>query len=121
MSVRDSLRALTIGSTKHFKRTTVTIDGNDFEVRSPSVKQRAAIFKMAGVSDKDKQPDIAALQAAAVIELTYVPGTEERVFSDKDYAAIYDSPAGSWVDELAEVAMGTLNVKKDAVEGDGGN
>ena len=117
---RDKLRSLVVGAKKHFKRETVEVDGVEFELRAPSVKERGDLFKAAGITqmqEKDaiRHADIAELQATAVISLTYVPGTDDKVFDPSDKATFLSMPAGGVFDTLAEVAIRMLNVKTGEV------
>lgn len=120
---RAALRAATVGAKKKFQKELVTLkdvagpDGQAVvvEVRQPTVKKRSAIFSAAKAlsGDPDKM-DLGMLQVEAVLQLSHVPGTEELVFEEADRPNLLDQPAGSFVDDLTEVAMKLLNV--DAAE-----
>lgn len=117
-NLRDQLRSLTVGKAKQFQKKLVTIDGAEFEIRQPSVAQRSALLRAAGMvsTDKDKKDgdmDFGLLQVLAVIKLTYVPGTNEHVFEAADKQSLLDQPANSFVDALSEVAMKLLNVEPE--------
>ena len=109
MSVRDKLRSKTVGAPKNFKSTTVEIDGEEFEIRQPSVKERMDIFNH---SSKDGGVNALDFQLWSVIRTCYVPGTNERVFEDSDYSVLADQPAGSFLDKLGEAAMTMLNLEE---------
>lgn len=114
VNLRDKLRAKTVGAKKQFRTETVTIGGEAFEVRQPSVAERARILKQAKVQTGDAdRMDMAELQIWAAILLTYVPGTEDHVFEDADYAALAAQPANGFVDEISRVAMRLMNAGGD--------
>jgi len=115
MEMKEKLREITVGAPKNFKSETVEIDGVEFEVRQPSVEDRGKLMSKAGVTstrDLDDM-DYASLQAYSVIYCTYVPGTDEKVFSEDDYETIKNCPAGSWVDQLNAPIMNLMNVQPE--------
>lgn len=87
------------------------------ELKQPSLKERASIIKAAKALSADaSQVDLAALFAEAVVRLSYVPGTEVRVFNDADKESMLNSAPGSYVDQLGPEALKLLNVDSEAVE-----
>jgi hypothetical protein len=124
----DKFRSLTIGKPRTFKSETVPIDGTDFEVRQPTIKQRGTIQNKALCfsDDAGKRLDVPVFKSSefqvwAVIEMTHIPGTDQRVFSEKDYDILVEQPAGGWFDTLSKKAMELANVdetntKKPSVE-----
>ena len=121
---KDKLRSITLGANKKFKRETVLIDGQAFEVRQPSLKERGDFRKKAMKisSDDDGKGqadfDIFEFQINAVISLTLVPGTDEKVFEESDREAFESSPAGGWFDQLAKVATELCNVTDSTIKND---
>lgn len=111
---KDLLRNLILTGS-HAKVTTVQIGEHTFELRSPSIAERSEIVKASSKPDKNGEVDInfAKLQVTAVICLTYVPGTNDKVFTAADEAALMQTPAGGLFDQLAEVAVKLVNVKDD--------
>jgi len=121
ISLRDKLRAKTLGSGIKRKREIVKIDGEQFEVRQPSVAQRSSIMSAAkprvDETDGTTTVDIGMMQVQSVICCTFVPGTNEYVFDAEDVEQMLESPAGSYVDKLSKVAQDLMNVKKEDAEG----
>ena len=109
MSLRDELRAVTVGKCVPFKREVVTIDGKDIYVRQPSVGERSRIDKAARVNDTF---DWARYQAFCVIALTEDEGGV-KVFEDADYDALIAAPAGSWFDQLFEAVQRATNTTEN--------
>lgn len=108
----SNLRALTLGRNTKSKPVIVEVEGAKFEVRKPSVRERATILKAAGiVAGKASSAEIDKLQAMAVINCVYDPETGERVFTDADLNALLDAESGSYVDVLGEHALHFLNVE----------
>lgn len=88
-----------------------TPDGDcDVEVRSLSVRGRTAMVRACTV---DGAIDQERLYAAAIISATFVPGTNDRVFTEADRDAILDQEGAALIyDELADAAL-TLNGLSD--------
>lgn len=105
MSVRDKLRSKTVGAAKNFRKQIETVDGEDFEVRQLSVRDRMDVYNKA---TKNSVLDPLQFQIWAVISTVFVPGTDERVFEDTDYESLVKQPTGSFVDKLSEVAVSML-------------
>lgn len=115
--MKDKLRSVTVGAPKHFKSQMVKVGDAEFEVKQPTVAARAAILKAAKAQGGDADKiEIGALQVEAVMRCTFVPGTSERVFEDADRDSLMQQPAGSFVDDLAAVALDLLNVDAKVVE-----
>lgn len=86
------------------------------EVREPGIKLRSAIYRAAGVSSPDVEKEginVAQLQVEAVIALTYEPGTNVKVFDEKDKPALLAQLAGGFVDDIYEVASELMNAAKE--------
>ena len=83
----------------------VTHDGDSFEVREPSI----------GLVGRARVGDEVELRAILISECVYVPGTQERVFPDKDAArGIGSADGGALFRVLADACLEF--VKKGAVE-----
>jgi len=109
---KSKLRELTIGKKPEFKKEIVEWEGQEFEIREPSVFVRGQIMNKSGMNvTNTDNPDInfSDAQIASVIYCTYVPETDERVFSEKDVPMLREQPSGSFVDEFSRVAMRLMN------------
>lgn len=121
---RDELRALTLGSNSKFERKEVEINGAKFEVRQPTLKERGLFRSKAmkiSADDSGKGQadfDIFEFQIQAVLGLTLVPGTDIKVFDEKDRESFESSPAGGWFDTLASVATELCNVSDKTIKKD---
>jgi hypothetical protein len=116
-TLRDRLRGKTLGAKKNFKFEIVVIDGEEFEVRQPTLKQRSDLRKRCATMEGSKfEFDIFEFLTWAVIECTFVPGTDDKVFEASDYDMLGSIPAGGWFDDLSEKASELANVKKDDVK-----
>ncbi len=108
-----------LGGARYFRRSNVQveIDGEaiDVEVRQPSVEQRSSIMKAAGVR-ADGEVLLDQLQVAAVVNCTYFPGTEDRVFTGHDRDTLLGMPAGGWFDALAQAAIEMVNPDTEAIK-----
>lgn len=120
---KAKLRALTLGTKREFKKEIVEIDNVKFELRQPTIKQRGEIqnksmkLNLSADSEESKATfDMFTFLLCAVIELTYVPGTDEQVFSEEDIPTMQDMPAGSWFDTLSQTASTLCNVKENDVK-----
>jgi hypothetical protein len=114
ISLRDKLRAKTVGAKKEFRQTEVTWDGETFIVKQPTVAQRAYIMSKAkaqsafGKDDPDRM-DLGELMVWAAIHCTYTPDGE-KVFEESDHDSLIEQPSGSFVDEFGSAALGLMNV-----------
>jgi len=121
---KSKLRALTLGKKKSFEKRIVEIEGEKFEIRQPTIGQRGEIrnksMKIDTSNEEDKkeavQFDMFSFMICAVVELTYVPETNERVFSDEDYDELKSLPAGGWFDKLTKEASELCNVEDKDVK-----
>ncbi len=90
-------------------------DGLVVELRQPTVGGRSAILKAAGVVKDGEVPDLGKMQAEAVLQCSFVPGTGERAFERADVEAMLQLPAGGAFDKLADPAVKLLNVDTTAL------
>lgn len=119
MSKKTDIRNKTLGAKSIFKSKIVTYEGEEIEIKQPSVKDRMSMFNN---SSKDGNVDPLRFQILAMIELCYVPGTGEKVFEMADYDSIINSPTNSFVDVLSTEAVKMMNVESegDPTQGSGG-
>lgn len=113
---RDRLRSMTVGAKKDFRTKLVEVDGEEFEIRQPSIKERSAIIQRAQVGlDDDNKPkvDPGIMQVESILRLCYVPGTNELVYESGDRENLMGQPTGGFVDELGQACMKMLNIKKE--------
>ena len=104
----DKLRAATIGAKKNFKSETVEFNGLMFEIRQPSIRARAELTKQC--TGSDGQINMFDFLVWLVIELTYEPNTDKKVFAAEDYDTLVESETGGFVDAFSEVAASLVNV-----------
>jgi len=114
MSTRKSVRDALLGKSPEFKKEVVDYSGIQVEIRQPSLKSRQAIMKRA--QDKEGKTDIFEFLVWAVIENTYLVGSEEKIFEDTDYDTLVVRPAGGFMDKFGEVAAALMNVDEDVSE-----
>lgn len=114
MSIRDNLRSKILGKSHVFKSEVVEYDGDQYEVRQPSVKSRKMLFKKC--MSEDGRIDTGDFIAWGVIYNTFVPGTDELVFEETDYEVLMSLPSGGILDKLGTVASAMLNVEDEPVE-----
>ena len=102
---RDELRSAAFKSTPR-KRDEIEINGVKFEIVQPLVKDREEIADKADGNQTK-------LLIYAVIAMTVVPGTDEKVFEDSDYETFRNQAVGGVLDNIAEKVLAFLNVEKD--------
>lgn len=108
-SLRDRLRAKTLGAPKKRDEKIVEIDGEEFLVRQPTVAQRSEILRRSKATTGDvERIDVGEMQVWSVIFCTYTP-EGEQVFEEADYSALKNMPTGGFLDRLAAVAMRLMN------------
>mgnify|MGYP003657580753 CR=1 FL=1 len=104
----DKLRAATIGAKKNFKSETIEYNGVKFEIRQPSIRARAELTKQC--TGSNGAIDMFKFLVWLVIELTYVPNTDKKVFTAEDYDTLVEQATGGFVDAFSEVAASLVNV-----------
>lgn len=118
INARDLIRSLTVGSKKHFKRksfTLVTSEGDiEVEFREPSRKERATITNKS--KDKKGEIDNEVYIINFVIALTFVPGTNERVFEDADLESFLESPVSGFVEQFGEQIIDLIRTDSKETE-----
>ena len=114
--IRKKLRDKTVGGKSKLRSIVKEFDGEKFEIKQPTVATRGRIMKECKVPLTDDEDEMASkidyseMQVWAVIYCTFVPGTNERVFTEADADLLRNQPAGSFVDEFAAEAMDLMNV-----------
>ena len=109
MSLRDQLRASTVGKRIELKRKIVEWEGKEYELRQPNLRERKRLREKILT---DTGVDIFDAMVWLTIWQTYVPGTDERVFDDTDYEIFLNNPSGSFVDNFGSeiVLMSNLDL-----------
>lgn len=115
-STRDALRKVALmGRTRQHE--VVQFEGVDYDVRQPTVGQRAKILaasrqKKVAANGTTELGDVDAtlLHIHAVISCTFDPCTNTRVFEPADVDALLEDLTGGIVDVLGQVAMRLMNV-----------
>ena len=106
-TLRDQLRAATVGSKRVFKSEVVEVEvaGGQklqIEVRQMSIKERSEYFKASNDVKDNKVTDIVKMQVNGIISSCYVPGTDEKVFDMSDYDVLSQSVTGGFADKIWE-------------------
>lgn len=103
MATRDQLRSAAFKDVPR-KRKTISINGQEFELLQPLVKDRTEFVK------KGEQDSMAML-IQAVISMTVVPGTTEPVFEDSDYELFNNQTVGGFLDQVSEELLEFMNLE----------
>lgn len=100
MSNKSDIRSA-IFSSSSFKKKTIEYNGVEIEVRQPSIAVRNEItdrcFESLGEARKFNTH---TYQVSMIIELCYVPGTNEKIFEKTDFEAISNCATNSYADDL---------------------
>ena len=110
-SIRDQIRAQTLGAKVSFKTTIFNYNGIDVEFRQPSLRDRKVLIEKS--KNAAGEFDMIEFLVWAVISNTYVPETKDKVFEPSDYEVMMNQPAGSFVDKFGEQIAELLNVETD--------
>ena len=114
-SRRDRLRAATLGRELAQKVEMVEANGEQLEVRKLTIAQQKHIQRTA--VRKNGQPDETRAAVLTVIYATYVPGTNEHVFDEKDEDELTGKSVDDWLERLFD-AVAAVN-KRPAPPEDG--
>lgn len=119
--LKNKIRSKTIGSAKIFRFNKIKIDddGTEIEIREPTVKEWGNILRNVMSVDGDKgqtKMEYDQYLVWSVICCSYVPGTDEKVFSEEDYETLLQVPKSSWVSEFSEIAMAMMQSNVEEAE-----
>lgn len=124
---RNTLLASALGRQFTFPSELVEVDGETYEVRTPTVAARSRIIASGELTTGPAGAtfDHAKMLVRAVLECTYVPlegidgkpttGGATRLFADEHIETLLASPPGGIADRLGQVALSLMNVKADEV------
>ena len=107
-TLRDKIRARTVGAKNQFKSELVDYFDVQIEVRQVDISSRSEYINSA--IDKNRNANTLKLQINAVIASCFVPGTDEKVFEDTDYDVISESISGGYCDKLYETVQNLSNL-----------
>lgn len=110
-SVRDQIRAATLGQKTQFKSKKFDYNGIEVEFRQPNLKDRKLLLKKS--RDNKGELDMIEFIVWSVISNTYAPGTSEKVFDASDYDAMMEQGTGSFVDQFGNEIAELMNVEDD--------
>ena len=112
---REALRKATLGTKRTVKKEIVKLNDLEFEIRQPTILERANLRKKCvTIEDGREVINVFDFLVWSVIENTYVPETDERVFDAADYDTLMQNPSGGFMDKFGEIASNLMNVDFDA-------
>ncbi len=112
-SLRDQIRAATIDKEVVFRSEIVSINGKDVEVREPSVTLWGTILEKS--MDDEGGINIRDFSVWSVILCSFVPGTDEHVFSEKDFEAFKVQPKGGFIKPLEDASTRMISANPELV------
>ncbi len=116
-SLRDEIRAKTVGSNKIFKSKIVEFNDVKIEIKEPSVKTWGKILKaVMTIEDGVSKTDMDKYLIWSVIYCSFVPGTNQLVFEEADYENLESYPRSGFVGEFSEIAMDMMNSDAEKTE-----
>lgn len=107
---RARLRQATLGTQFNQKTVLVEANGEQLEVRKLTIAQTKYIQRTA--VKRDGSPDEIRMGLLTLIYSVYVPGTNERVYDEKDEQELGGKSVDDWMERLFD-AVAAVN-KKDA-------
>lgn len=113
-SVRDQIRAATLGAKTQFKKKTFDFHGIEVEFRQPNLKERKTLINKA--KDSKGEFDLTEFLVWSVITNTYVPESNEKVFSAEDYDAMMEQSGGSFVEKFGNEIAELMNAEDEDVK-----
>ncbi len=112
-SLRDQLRAVTVGSKNVFKSKVLEHRGLKFEIRQPSIAGRKELRKK--LIDEEGSFDVFDALVWMVILYTFVPGTNERVFDEEDYDTLVAQPTGGYMETFSLTASDFMSIDPETI------
>lgn len=119
MDLKSKIRAATIGKKKYFKKKVVDIEGVEIEIRQPNkiIKQQIVEKSKESIAGSNEMGiNILEWQIWHIIECSFVPGTEERVFDETDIPGFKSGPEGDFADKLWVELQELVSTEKDKEE-----
>lgn len=113
-SIRDQIRAATLGAKPQFKSKEVEYNGVTVEVRQPNLRDRKKLLEASRNSKGDF--DVILFTINSVVLCTYVPGTNEKVFSPEDVEAFMELNTGSFVETFSAAVSELMNTEETNVK-----
>lgn len=104
MNARDKLRKAAFEA-KPAVSQFVTFDGNEFEIRQPTIGGRGDILKQSGLKKDGEMDNINDFQFALLLNCVYVPDSNDKVFEQSDKPAFLNQQP----DGLYEVLIKACN------------
>lgn len=102
---RDEMRAVMFSPEKTIAhRIPLKFNGMDLEWQRPSIQELAE----AQDAGKDRN-----FMVGMIINYSYIPGTDEKVFEDGDYAVIMKMPYSEEYGDAVGAIVKTLNLRVD--------
>lgn len=118
-SLRDQLRAKTIGRSKkgRTQSTFIDIDGEqvEFELRTPSLEELDWILEQKTTAENGHER-MTPMLVAILLKCVFVPGEGKRLFEAGDRERLAQEPPGTWAQKLAEAAGEFLKTDVDAAK-----
>jgi hypothetical protein len=112
-SIRDKIRAATVGKKVNLRTKVFNYEGVDIEFRAPNLKVRRDLLNKS--KGDNGELDMIEFIVQSVILCSFVPGTIERVFEESDRDVLLNQSTGSFVDifggEIAQLMVVEQDVK----------
>ncbi len=112
-TVRDKIRAQ-VFSSDSFKRESVKAFGSKIDIRQTTLGR---VLELQEKLQEDRKKAV----GLAFIEFCYVPGTDERLFDDKDLDLILGLPFGEDFQKVQDVINKLMGVSEADVKAAEGN
>jgi len=106
-SIRDQIRAATLGAKPQFKTKEIELGDTTIEVRQPNLKDRKQLLERA--KGADGSLSMMDFTLWSVILCSYAPGTNEKVFSPEDYDSMMEMNTGGFIEKLASAVSELMN------------
>lgn len=110
-SIRDQIRAATLGAKPQFKSKEVEYNGITVELREPNLKDRRKLLERA--KNSNGELDMVNFIVYSVILNTYVPNSNEKVFSPEDADAFFELNTGGFVEAFSSAVSELMNVSEE--------
>lgn len=119
MDTKSKIRAATIGKKKYFRSKIVEVEGVSIEIREPNKIIKQQIVEKSKDSTKgsnDMSINILDWQIWHIIECSFVPKTEDKVFDETDIPSFTSGPAGDFADKLWMELQDLISTEEDVKE-----
>jgi hypothetical protein len=120
MDTKSKIRAATVGKKKYFRSKIVEVEGVSIEIREPNKIIKQQIVEKSQEPTKKGSNDIPInfldWKIWHIVECSFVPGTEDKIFDETDIPNLTGGPVGDFAGKLWDELEDIISAEEDVKE-----